>query len=199
LSETSDNARFVREFIRPAGLDRPATDVFVEAVERLGASPAPAPAATPLTSLGVRALLWPVALVAPFVLSSESEGGTATRGARGGGLAQALQVRRDRLSREIEKRQRWEEKRQRSLQRRRAAEGEERSRNEARRRQKLARTRERETRRAEQLKERAERLALDERHKNAQRAHRRREKSRHAWLKWRQALSRRIRSRLGLT
>ncbi|MEW6319624.1 MAG: hypothetical protein AB1635_00895 [Acidobacteriota bacterium] len=38
-----DNAPFVREFIRPFGLDAPATPRFVDAIEALGRSPAPAP------------------------------------------------------------------------------------------------------------------------------------------------------------
>jgi hypothetical protein len=38
------SARFVREFVRPMGLNRRATDVFVDTVEALAAEPPPAPA-----------------------------------------------------------------------------------------------------------------------------------------------------------
>ncbi len=56
------NLRFVREFIRPFGLDTPATPVFVDAVERLLAEPAPrADAAFSSSSLGRRCVAMLVA------------------------------------------------------------------------------------------------------------------------------------------
>jgi hypothetical protein len=39
----AETSRFVASFIRPHGVDRPATPVFVDAVEALAAGPAPAP------------------------------------------------------------------------------------------------------------------------------------------------------------
>ena len=55
------NAAFVKAFIRPHGLDRPATDVFASALEEFGRSPAPAPAAAPAWAPIVRAAAFPLA------------------------------------------------------------------------------------------------------------------------------------------
>jgi len=55
------NVRFVTEFVRPFGLDRPATGMFVDAVLDLGRSPAPAPAQEPVSITVLRSLLRPVA------------------------------------------------------------------------------------------------------------------------------------------
>jgi len=46
--QPATNLQFVREFIRPHGLDRPATPVFCDAVEELLRLPAPVPERTPL-------------------------------------------------------------------------------------------------------------------------------------------------------
>jgi hypothetical protein len=51
-------ARFVASFVRPAGLDLPATPILVEALERLAMSGRRAPARMPLRLYPVRALLW---------------------------------------------------------------------------------------------------------------------------------------------
>jgi hypothetical protein len=56
------HARFVEAFIRPHGLDRPATEVFVAAVEEFGRTPRPAPVSEPLWVPAVRLALRPVAL-----------------------------------------------------------------------------------------------------------------------------------------
>jgi hypothetical protein len=48
------NRRFVREFIRPHGLDTPATPVFCDAVDAVRREAAPAPVRTPLHLLPVR-------------------------------------------------------------------------------------------------------------------------------------------------
>ena len=58
--EPGMNSRFVREFIRPHGLDRQATPVFCDAVEDLLRIPAPAPERTPLRFLLLRAAMFPV-------------------------------------------------------------------------------------------------------------------------------------------
>jgi hypothetical protein len=56
--------RFVLSFIRPHGLDRPATPLFVEALERLAAQPAPARQGTPLWAPLAWPVLWLAALPA---------------------------------------------------------------------------------------------------------------------------------------
>jgi hypothetical protein len=43
-----ETRRFVASFIRPCGVERPATPVFVDALEALAAKPAPAPRSLPL-------------------------------------------------------------------------------------------------------------------------------------------------------
>ena len=53
-------AGFVRAFVRPRGLDVPATPVFCDAVEDLLRAPAPAPVARPLRFIVLRWLLIPV-------------------------------------------------------------------------------------------------------------------------------------------
>jgi hypothetical protein len=55
------NVQFVREFIRPGGLDVPATPVFCDAVEELLRSPAPAPQATAFGFVVLRWAMYPVA------------------------------------------------------------------------------------------------------------------------------------------
>lgn len=62
--EASDSQRFVRAFVRPRGLDMPATTVFVEALEGLAAQPAPAPQPESAWTHLVRPLLWPFARAA---------------------------------------------------------------------------------------------------------------------------------------
>jgi len=62
--------RFVSSFVRPHGIDRPATPIFADAVERLAASPAPQVAGTPIWAYAVRPILVgaaaPAAVVAFF-------------------------------------------------------------------------------------------------------------------------------------
>jgi hypothetical protein len=58
------SARFVRAFVRPAGLDVRATDRFVEALETVAAQPAPEPLAVPPWAAVIRPLLWPFARAA---------------------------------------------------------------------------------------------------------------------------------------
>lgn len=59
--------RFIGSFIRPHGLDRPATPIFVDTIERLAAAPAPAPELTPVWSYGVRPVLLAAAVPAGIV------------------------------------------------------------------------------------------------------------------------------------
>jgi hypothetical protein len=58
------SARFVRTFVRPRGLDRSATAVFVDELETLAARPAPPPLRVPLWTHLVRPLLIPFAAAA---------------------------------------------------------------------------------------------------------------------------------------
>jgi hypothetical protein len=58
--------RFVASFIRPHGVSRPATPIFVDAVTRLAASPGPSPERAPAWRHLVRPLL--VAAVLPVLL-----------------------------------------------------------------------------------------------------------------------------------
>jgi hypothetical protein len=61
-SEAEARARaFVASFVRPHGLDRPATPIFVDEVEKLAASSAPQPRRTPVGLLPLRPLLFPFA------------------------------------------------------------------------------------------------------------------------------------------
>jgi len=53
------SARFVRAFVRPCGLDVPATTRVVEALEALAARPAPAPVPVPVSTRLVRPLFQP--------------------------------------------------------------------------------------------------------------------------------------------
>ena len=56
----TETQRFVESFIRPHGMDRPATPIFVDVIEKLAADPAPAPQPAP-----VWGFLWrPVILAA---------------------------------------------------------------------------------------------------------------------------------------
>jgi hypothetical protein len=58
------SARFVRAFVRPCGVDAPATDRFVDALERMAAQPPPQPVAVPAWAPIIRPLLWPLAQAA---------------------------------------------------------------------------------------------------------------------------------------
>jgi hypothetical protein len=55
-----DPAPFVREFIRPGGLDRPATPIFCDAVDEVLRAPAPAPERTPVRFVLLRWAMLPV-------------------------------------------------------------------------------------------------------------------------------------------
>jgi len=59
-------ARFVGQFIRPHGVDRPATPILVDALERYAASPRPAPVPA---RRAAAALVWPLTRVRPLLVS----------------------------------------------------------------------------------------------------------------------------------
>ena len=63
-ADTDRSARFVRTFVRPAGLEIPATVRFVDELERLVALPSPAPVTVPPWTHLIRPVLWPFALAA---------------------------------------------------------------------------------------------------------------------------------------
>ena len=65
------NRRFVREFIRPHGLEKPATPVLCDALEGIPSLPAPAPEQTPWYLLIVRWASYPVFLVLWRVYGAE--------------------------------------------------------------------------------------------------------------------------------
>jgi len=62
---------FVREFIRPHGLDRPATPVFCDAVEEMLRAPAPQPERTPVQYTLLRWVVHPVFRVLRWVYGAE--------------------------------------------------------------------------------------------------------------------------------
>jgi hypothetical protein len=63
----SEARHFVAHFIRPKGLERPATPIFVDAIERLVAMPAPRPQSAPAWRFAVQAVLLAAALPAAIV------------------------------------------------------------------------------------------------------------------------------------
>ena len=65
------NPGFVREFVRPHGLDRAATPVFCDAVDDLLAAAAPAPERTPLPFLVLRGLMYPAFQLLRWMYGSE--------------------------------------------------------------------------------------------------------------------------------
>ena len=49
--------RFIASFVRPHGVDRPATPIFADTIERLAAAPAPAPQSDPVWAYPMRAVV----------------------------------------------------------------------------------------------------------------------------------------------
>jgi hypothetical protein len=165
------NAPFVQAFIRPAGLDVPATDVFISAVEAFGAEPRPQPARDPLWGPIVRGLVWPMA-----VLTHRSMGRS--------------QNPADRTTVELQQARRRDE-------RRREKEEGERRRQLARESERQAKQARADEARQAELRERDERLAADRRQKDARRSERERERGRRQRAKWRAAILDRIKRRVG--
>jgi hypothetical protein len=165
------NAPFVQAFIRPAGLDVPATDVFVSAVEAWGAEPRSQPAREPLWGPLVRGAVWPLAL-----LTHRSMGKS--------------QNPADRTTIELQQARRRDE-------RRREKEAGERQRLLVRESERQAKQARADEARQVELRQREERIATDRRQKDAQRAARERERNRHQRAKWRAAILDRIKRRVG--
>ena len=59
----AETQRFIAGFIRPHGLERPATPIFADAIERLAAAPSPRPEGEPWWACGVRPIVLAGALV----------------------------------------------------------------------------------------------------------------------------------------
>jgi Sulfotransferase family len=83
------NERFLRRFVRPLGLDRSATQLVADAIEELGARPAPAPERAPSYAPLVRAL-------APRLAGRSTE---PRKKVRAGGPLRKLRRTVDRLAR----------------------------------------------------------------------------------------------------
>ena len=107
------NPQFVREFIRPHGLDTSATPIFCDAVDDLLGMPAPAPEGTPFRFRLLRAAMAPTFLMLRWIYGSEV-------------------VRDDRRRSERERRRQREEHDRRRQERRRSTEARTRERARAR-------------------------------------------------------------------
>jgi len=165
------NASFVRAFVRPAGLDVSATDVFVTAVETFGAEPRPQPAKDAPWGAAVRTLVWPLAALTHWSMGRSRNPADRT-------TVELQQARR----RDERRREKEAGEQQRLLAR------------ETERR--LKQTRADDARQAE-LRERETRIATDRRNKDALRAEKARDRSRRERAKWRAALLDRIKRRVG--
>jgi len=62
-SAFAETQRFIASFIRPHGIDRPATPVFADAIERLAAAPSPEPKVEPWWGLSLRPIVLGGALI----------------------------------------------------------------------------------------------------------------------------------------
>jgi hypothetical protein len=74
----AETQRFVASFVRPHGLERPATPIVVDAIEQLGAQPAPDPQPVPAWAIALR----PVVLGAAAVSGAIGWASRPDRGAR---------------------------------------------------------------------------------------------------------------------
>jgi hypothetical protein len=166
------NADFVRAFVRPLGLGHSATDAFIDAIDELGRSQAPAPARQPLWAPVVRLALRPAASVLQGVV------------ARVDAPTDRTLIELKRLRQRIEyRREREAERQQRDAER------------EAERAEKVRRA---DTARQEEQRARQERIALSEREKRALKAARERHKRQHQRGKRRAVVMGQIKRRLGL-
>lgn len=162
------NRAFVSAFVRPAGVERAAADVFVDGVEQL-ARLSPAPAVAPAWAPLVRPLLWPLAVLTQRTLAG-AEDRTSHELRR---LRQKAQYREEKAAAE----RRLEDARERER-RDKASEAE-------RARQAVAAERERTRLQAEREKAALKREKV-------------RQKAQHERTKRRAVLKRRIKEKLGL-
>ena len=78
----AETRRFVASFLRPRGIDRPATPIFADALEALAAAPAPAPMSPPLWGVALRPLILAASLpqaVATWVKQRRKKVGKPSR------------------------------------------------------------------------------------------------------------------------
>lgn len=181
LAGSRDGAKpaFVEAFIRPLGLEVPASDVFAREVESLAAAPAPEPVRDPALSGVLRAALRPVAAATHLALGRRLDGEDKTSREIRGALVKDARAR----ARERKRRQLEESRRQLQQQR-------EREKAEATARRAAAKTQHRLDR--EQL------VAADRRRKAEARGRRERAKQLHHRRKRLGALRERIMHKLGL-
>jgi hypothetical protein len=166
----SANAGFVGEFVRPFGLDRRATDIFVTALLDLGRAPAPAPARQPLAAAALRLLLRPLAFATHAAVARMTPADRT--------LLELQRVRRKdeyRRERDAERQRRETERTAAHLEKVRRADA--------------ARQAERQARRV--------RIDASEREKQARKAAREGEKRQHSRAKRRAAMMAQIKRRLG--
>ena len=69
-SARAELTRFVSHFIRPHGIDRPATPILADAVERYGATPSPAPVR--VGRLRTALVAWPLKRLSPLAPSASA-------------------------------------------------------------------------------------------------------------------------------
>lgn len=169
---TDLNAGFVRAFVRPLGLDRSATDAFIDAIDELGRSEAPAAARQPMWAPTVRLALRPAASVLQAVL------------ARVDAPADRTLIELQRLRQRIEYRRGRETERQ--------------QRDAAREAERAEKVRRAEAARQEEQHALQERIAVSEREKRALKAARERRKRQHQRGKRRTVVMGQIKRRLGL-
>jgi len=63
----AETRRFVASFVRPHGIEKPATQIFADVLEELAASPAPSPRPAPLWSYALRPVVLVASLPVPLV------------------------------------------------------------------------------------------------------------------------------------
>lgn len=166
------NAAFVRAFVRPLGLERAATDIYVDAIAELGRSASPEPAHDSIWAPMFRMMLRPGALALHTYVAGLEEPADRTF------------IELQRLHRKREYRDARETERQQRDMERQAARAE---------KVRLA-----EAARQQQERERQERVDASEREKRELKAERERRKLQHQRSKRRAAVMTQIRRRLGL-
>ena len=166
------NERFVTAFIRPRGLDRSATDMFVEAVEELGRTARTVPARPPLWSPAARLALLPVAMATHAAVAASTSPTDRTFVE----LRQAWRKEQHRREREAKEQQRQAER-------------------DAQREEKLRRV---EAARADEARRHQQLLETSAREKQSRKAVKMAEKRQRERLKRRAVLKQRIKEKLGL-
>ena len=167
------NVGFVQAFIRPHGLERPATETFVAAVEEFGRAPAPAAAQEPMWAPLMRFALLPVAFAAHHAVGRASNPTDRT-------VVELQQARR----RDQHRRDREAEEKRRRAGR------------ETERREKIERAA---TARQAELNERQARIDADRHQKLRSKAEKESRKRRREWAKRRAAVVSLIKRRIGVS